>query len=486
MKTKFNLTLSCFAGLLFSFLPLLHAVDTIATDKIPPVVIKTFPEAGASEIPSGPIEIRITFSKPVKKDCYTINPVDTKIVPEKISNPRLEADGRTFVMDARLKPNTTYGLWINGPRGGHFQDRNGVYAQPYQFFFKTSATAKSEEKAHARTKNADVIEKIKGLTRSREWDKALDVVQNVLKKSPDDPQMLTTCGTILLEKLQAQEGLPFLTKALKHADSDFPGLTLLTYLNLARAYYQIGDYEKCSQALQKIKPGALAETDDIANLLGLSDGYSTWAIVETDHIRFHFSPTITTEVREKFSKTREDAFQTVNVFFQAIPPKKIDFFVWSSSEEANKVAGFSQLGFANTASVVVHSRVDQTRGHELTHILCAYAVKPTRSTRLINEGIAVHYDLSDRDRLATAREAFQNSGAHNFSIVSLWQNSFKRTEDNLIYPIAGAFVERIHQKGGDEKFLQLCANQTYESAKNIYGSDLDAWIAEFEQDIAKS
>jgi hypothetical protein len=121
----------------FPFASVTHA--EIKADVIPPVVIKTFPEAGADNIPPGNVEIRVTFSKPMKEGCATIAPVNRRIVPEIISPARLEPDGITYVLAVKLRPNTTYGLWVNGPKSGYFQDLNGIYALPYQFVFKTKA-----------------------------------------------------------------------------------------------------------------------------------------------------------------------------------------------------------------------------------------------------------------------------------------------------------------------------------------------------------
>jgi hypothetical protein len=216
-------------------------------------------------------------------------------------------------------------------------------------------------------------------------------------------------------------------------------------------------------------------------LLGLAAVYTNWMVVETEHFRFHFSVEARTINTNSFVASRESAFARINQFFGAKMPKKIDFFVWRSSEDAER-AGLGTLGFARPEMCLVHSAGNQTRGHEMTHVICRQAVKPAKTSGLINEGIAVYFDQTGRDRLATARRAVREAKMESVSITDLWER-LRAKSDSITYPVAAAFIERLHKKGGDEKLKQLAREQTLEAAKRIYGGELEAWIAEFEKEL---
>ena len=76
-------------------------------------------------------------------------------------------------------------------------------------------------------------------------------------------------------------------------------------------------------------------------------------------------------------------------------PKKIDFFVWTSREDAKKLMN-AKLGFAKPSFCVVHSHYQQTKGHEMTHVIANYTSKISNKTRFINEGTAVCFDQTNR------------------------------------------------------------------------------------------
>jgi hypothetical protein len=202
-----------------------------------------------------------------------------------------------------------------------------------------------------------------------------------------------------------------------------------------------------------------------------------WSTVETQHFRFHFPP----EPRANpsaFPPQLEAAFTELRKSFDGALPGKINFYVWNSSEAAEALLG-RPLGFANPKHLLIHATADQTRGHELTHVLMHYAAPPDVTTRFISEGTAVAFDLSGRDRLAAARAAV---GSQRVAIVGLWATG-NATPEAQLYPVAGAFVERLVTRGGRERFLRLLKRQTIEHAREVYGVDLDRIIAEFEADL---
>jgi len=68
----------------------------------------------------------------------------------------------------------------------------------------------------------------------------------------------------------------------------------------------------------------------------MSDFYNGWEIIETENIRFHFQKSKRLKNKELFIKNREAAYVEINIFFNAKPYKKIDFFVWDNPKKATK------------------------------------------------------------------------------------------------------------------------------------------------------
>src|SRR5690606_24500992 len=73
-------------------------------EKMPPVVIKTVPEAGKSGVPPGVTEIRVTFSKPMADGSWSWSTAWEGSAPEMVEKPRYEADGKTCVLKVKLEP----------------------------------------------------------------------------------------------------------------------------------------------------------------------------------------------------------------------------------------------------------------------------------------------------------------------------------------------------------------------------------------------
>jgi hypothetical protein len=134
MKTKTLLT-SLIAGVLCHLaMNLVRAQDI---DSTPPVVIKTVPESGTTDVPPGEIEIRVTFSKEMTDRTWSWASVWQDSAPEVVSKPRYEADRKTCVLKVRLEPNKSYGYWLNSSKFTNFKDKQGRAAVPYLLVFQT-------------------------------------------------------------------------------------------------------------------------------------------------------------------------------------------------------------------------------------------------------------------------------------------------------------------------------------------------------------
>ena len=208
---------------------------------------------------------------------------------------------------------------------------------------------------------------------------------------------------------------------------------------------------------------------------------SNWTVVETAHFRFHFQPQPRMEP-SAFSAQEERAFGELQATFAAPLPGKINFYVWNSSEEGGRVLG-RPSGFSVPELLLIHATVTQTPGHELAHVLVFHTVHPDTTNRFINEGVAVAFDLLPRDRVALARRLMRRNGVMSVSILDLWQDP-ARLPDDVMFPIAGAFVERLAAAGGKESLLRLLKTQTLSAAQTVYGPVLDRIVADLQAELS--
>ena len=111
-----------------------HAQDM---DSSPPVVVKTVPEAGSKDVPSGEYEIKVTFSKRMTDGSWSFSTAWQGSTPEMAGPPRYESDQRTCVLKVKLDPNKTYGYWLNSQSFHNFKDVQGHPAVPYLLVFQT-------------------------------------------------------------------------------------------------------------------------------------------------------------------------------------------------------------------------------------------------------------------------------------------------------------------------------------------------------------
>jgi hypothetical protein len=206
-----------------------------------------------------------------------------------------------------------------------------------------------------------------------------------------------------------------------------------------------------------------------------------WSVVETDHFRFHF-PAEPRVDPAKFTAQEERAFEQLRGTFTGSLPGKINFYVWNTSQDGERVLG-RPLGFSEPRLLLIHATGTQTPGHELTHVLLFHSIHQESTNQFITEGTAVAFDLTPRDRVALARTIMRRNGVKAVSIPELWEQP-ARLSAEVMYPIAGAFVERLAARGGKERLLRLLRTQTLADARTIYGAELDRIVHELETELA--
>ncbi len=102
-----------------------------------PSVVKTFPQSGETRVSPATREIRVTFSKDMRDKCWSWCTADEGVFPEMVGQPRYLADKRTCILKVKLKPKTTYAIWLNTHKFNNFKDIDGRPAVPYLLVFET-------------------------------------------------------------------------------------------------------------------------------------------------------------------------------------------------------------------------------------------------------------------------------------------------------------------------------------------------------------
>lgn len=207
-----------------------------------------------------------------------------------------------------------------------------------------------------------------------------------------------------------------------------------------------------------------------------------WLVCEREHIIYYFQYDSVDNISTVFEYTneRENAYKYIDEIFKAkLPQPKIRFFVWFDPELAEQKLD-KKLGFAIPPKCECQNYVGQTPGHEMAHIITYWAggIEPTSYSRFVNEGVAVAFDLSGRDKIAEAKAALAGQAVN--SVEQIWYYDESVPEETL-YPVAGAFMEFLYKKNQPEKFHALIKSQTIADAETIYGTaQLQALIDEFD------
>lgn len=111
---------------------------------MPPVVIKTFPVAGDTEVDPDINEIRVTFSKKMRTErMWSFVKISNDTYPEVIGDVKYMEDKRTCVLPVKLEPGRTYVIWFNTEKFNSFRDINNFSSVPYLLVFQTRARSGS-------------------------------------------------------------------------------------------------------------------------------------------------------------------------------------------------------------------------------------------------------------------------------------------------------------------------------------------------------
>jgi tetratricopeptide (TPR) repeat protein len=299
-------------------------------------------------------------------------------------------------------------------------------------------------------------------------------------------QVQLAVGRALTDTGSFAEAVLFLEGAVS-GDPDRTWVYAWGQVYLGSCHWKLGDSERARRAWIAARDADAtrnATRNAVGNLsaFGLAESFDDWQRFRTDHFHFLFSDRLTDLDRTDFARRREEAYAEISAWFGGGPAEPVLFVVWSDQAEAD-AAGMPTLGFARPDLNLIHALVNQTVGHEMTHIVSNAALEPTARTGLINEGTAVRFDQTGRDRMATARRALADAGdLPRVSLAALWED-WSLLPGEVTYPLAGAWVDRLIDKGGREHFLTFFTDQSLAHAREVYGDRLQGWMEDFEADL---
>ena len=326
----------------------------------------------------------------------------------------------------------------------------------------------------------DIIQR---LYDNKEYSRLIHTADSLLTSGVDSAWVKTYEGRAYADLNQYDKALPYL-KSVHESPQDIPKWMIAwNTFYLGKAYLYKKENEKAVTLLKEViktraTKNVVAAANQYVYLTSGSPFYEQWKRIETANFNFIFHKKTKLHSPQQFAQMMQLAFDTINTFFNAEIPGKIDFFVWN---DYVKFPGNPKHpgGFAIPELLVVHTRYMQTRGHEMTHIITHYAVDTVRYvSAFINEGVATHFNLTHIDELEQVRKYLPDT---TISIEELWKSNqaFRELSPNISYSLAAAFIQHLLDEGGKENFLVLLADQSWDNAQKIYGDKLAEIIEVF-------
>jgi len=125
-------------GMLTIGIGIARAENQITVKSMPPVVVKTFPQAGDTAVDPAIKEISVTFSKEmITKEMWSWVMASKDSFPVITGEVKYLADKKTCVAPVSLEPGKTYAIWFNSQNHNAFRDTDNNPAVPYLLVFQT-------------------------------------------------------------------------------------------------------------------------------------------------------------------------------------------------------------------------------------------------------------------------------------------------------------------------------------------------------------
>ena len=126
------------SGVLAIGVGIVQAENKITVQSMPPVIVKTFPQSGDTQVDPSIKEISVTFSKDMMtKQMWSWVMISKETFPQITGEVRYLNDKKTCVAPVNLEPGKTYVIWFNSEKHSAFRDADNDPAVPYLLVFQT-------------------------------------------------------------------------------------------------------------------------------------------------------------------------------------------------------------------------------------------------------------------------------------------------------------------------------------------------------------
>lgn len=196
-----------------------------------------------------------------------------------------------------------------------------------------------------------------------------------------------------------------------------------------------------------------------------------WKTYKGPHITLYYSPDSALAkpgAIEQYAGERERVRDDICNRIGIRHGKRIYFFVYDNNDVAYRLIG-RNAGFAQATDAIIHARITQTPGHEMTHVLSRAITGRPPPNRVLDEGLAVYMDHSGRDYFAIAADLLNARELPSFA--QMLTASRRRKTEEWYHP-AGAFIGFLCERYGFDKFKALWAAPSesfYPTFTRIYG-----------------
>ena len=112
--------------------------DEVTIANLPPSVVKTVPQCGATNVDPNLSEISVVFSKDMLDHGWSFVRISPESFPKRLGKPHYAQDKRTCLVKVSLDPNKTYAVWLNSESYRNFKDSDQRPAVPYLLVFRTA------------------------------------------------------------------------------------------------------------------------------------------------------------------------------------------------------------------------------------------------------------------------------------------------------------------------------------------------------------
>ncbi|MBN1462726.1 MAG: hypothetical protein JW922_03510 [Paludibacteraceae bacterium] len=318
----------------------------------------------------------------------------------------------------------------------------------------------------------------------KQYDEVIEKATPYLNVDSTKTEASLFIGRSYADKKEYSKALPYLLYVAENDTSWSKWRKSWALDYLGRTYFMLGEYDKSKKSLEACielagTKNSVADAKSLFKCFAYDLDLATWKKVETEHFVFYFQ-NMTEDKIEKITTSEENAFITINGFFKAPLPKKIDYFVWKTKPSSKElIKELKKRSIENF--YVIHSRENQTPGYLITKTISYNAVDIKKKHDLIFEGTAKHFHQKVEDKYIPIKD-WMLLNKDTICIKHLWINHREYPKKISRY-VGALFVKCLIDEYGRDKFLEFFKEQTYEHGLKVYGQELDRVIADVENKI---